>query len=125
MFIAVMCKTLSGRFGVEETEAIAMEQGLMLAKELGLVRVLIVGDSLQTIQAIEKEVRGAIGHIVAGILQEMRSFADVKVKHIGRMGNKIAHELAQQAKRVKDAMCWLGREPDIIADLLRREGVLL
>lgn len=56
-------------------------------------------------------------------MQEKRSFADVKVKHIGRMGNKIAHELAQQAKRVKDAMCWLGREPDIIADLLKREGV--
>lgn len=56
-------------------------------------------------------------------MQEMRSFADVKVKHIGRMGNKIAHELAQQAKIVKDAMCWLGREPDIIADLLKREGV--
>ena len=49
-------------------------------------------------------------------MQEMRSFADVKVKHIGRTGNKIAHELA---------MCGLGREPDIIADLLRHEGVLL
>ena len=52
-------------------------------------------ETLQTIQAIEKEeVRGAVGHIVARIVQEMRSFADVKVKHIGRTGNKIAHELA-------------------------------
>ena len=125
-FIAAMCKPLSRRFGVEETEAIAMEQGLVLAKELGLERVLMVGDSLQTVQAIEKEeVRGAVGHIVAGIVQEMRNFADVKVRHIGRTGNKIAHELAQQAKAVKDTMCWLGREPDIIADLLRSEGLPL
>ena len=35
-FIAAMCKPLSGRFGVEENEAIAMEQGLVLAKGLGL-----------------------------------------------------------------------------------------
>ena len=125
-FIVAMCKPLSGRFGVEETEATTMEQGLVLAKELGLERVLMVGDSLQTVQAIEKEeVRGAVGHIVAGIVQEMRNFADVKVRHIGRTGNKIAHELAQQAKAVKDTMCWLGREPDIIADLLRSEGVSL
>ncbi|KAK9982981.1 hypothetical protein SO802_032506 [Lithocarpus litseifolius] len=88
-FIAAMCKPLSGRFGVEETEAIAMEQGSVLAKELRLERVRIVGDSLQTIQAIEQEeVRCAVGHIVAGIVREMRSFADVKVKHIGRTGNK-------------------------------------
>ena len=73
-----------------------------LAKELGLEWVLIVGDSLQTIQAIEQEeVNGAVGHIVARIVQEMRSFADVKVKHIGRTGNEIAHELAQQAKKVR------------------------
>ena len=83
-------------------------------------------ETLQTVQAIEnEEVRGAVGHIVARIVQEMRNFADVKVRHIGRTSNKIAHELAQQAKTVKDTMCWLGREPDIIADLLRSEGVSL
>lgn len=64
-----------------------------------------------------------MGHIVARIVQEMRNFADVKVRHIGRTGNKIAHELAQQAKTIKDAMCWLGREPDIIVDLIRFEGL--
>lgn len=35
-FIATMCKPLSGRSRIEETEAIAMEQGLVLAKELVL-----------------------------------------------------------------------------------------
>ena len=85
---------------------------------------VLVNKGWGLVQAIEKEEgRSAVGHIVSGIVQEKRSFADVKVKHIGRMGNKIAHELAQQAKIVKDAMCWLGREPDIIADLLKREGV--
>nr|XP_023892516.1 uncharacterized protein LOC112004493 [Quercus suber] len=125
-FIAAMCKPLSGRLGVEETEAIAMEQGLVLAKMLGLERVLVVGDSLQTVQAIVKEeVRGAVGHLVAGIVQEMRNFADVKVRHIARTGNKIAHVLAQHAKAEKNAMCWVGSEPGIITDLIRYEELSL
>ena len=50
--VAALSMPLSGRFAVEETEAIAMEQGIVLAKELGLNKIILEGDSMQTVQAI-------------------------------------------------------------------------
>nr|XP_023880943.1 uncharacterized protein LOC111993330 [Quercus suber] len=73
--VAAKCLPLSGRMVVEETEAIAMEQGMIPAKNLGLEMTIFEGDSLQTIQAIEaKEVRSVIGHIVSSCLQNLPIF---------------------------------------------------
>ena len=41
-----------------------------------------------------------------------------EVRHISRNGNKIAHELAQQAKRGGELKSRTGTTPDIVADLL-------
>ncbi|KAK7857205.1 hypothetical protein CFP56_019147 [Quercus suber] len=56
--IAAVSMPLPGRYSVEETEAIAVEQGLVLAKELGLEKIIVEGDSLLTIQAVETMVVG-------------------------------------------------------------------
>ena len=91
---------LSGRMAVEETKAIVMEQGMILAKKLGLEKTIFEGDSLQTIQAIEaKEMRSVVGYILRSCLQNLPSFQEARVRHISRDGNKIAHELAQLAKQ--------------------------
>ena len=93
-----MSLPLQGRYSVKETEAIAMEQRCVLAKKLGLERVIIESDSLLTVQAVEAiDVRGVVGHIVKGIVQSLCSFQESKIKHINRTSNKITHELAQHA----------------------------
>ena len=43
--IAAVSMPLLKRNSVEEIEAIAVEQGLVLAKELGLEKIIIEGDS--------------------------------------------------------------------------------
>ena len=43
--IVVVSMPLLRRYSVEEIEAIAVEQGLVLAKELGLEKIIIEGDS--------------------------------------------------------------------------------
>ena len=97
-FVAAMSLPLQGRYSIEETEAAAVEQGCVLAKKLGLERVIIESDSLLTVQAVEaNDVRGVVGHIVKGIVQSLCSFQESKIKHINRTSNKIAHELAQHA----------------------------
>ena len=59
--IAAVSMPLLKRNSVEEIEAIAVEQGLVLAKELGLEKIIIEGDSLLTIQAVEAmDVRGLL-----------------------------------------------------------------
>ena len=55
-FFAAMSMPLQGRYSVEETKAIAVEQGCVLAKKLGLERVIIESDSLLTIQVVETNV---------------------------------------------------------------------
>ena len=75
MWMVLFLWPLQGRYSVEETEAIAVEQGFVLAKKFGLERVIIESDSLLTFQAVEaNDVRRAVGHIVKGILQSLRSF---------------------------------------------------
>ena len=97
-FVAAMSLPLQGRYSIEETEAAAVEQGCVLAKKLGLERVIIESDSLLTVQAVEaNDVRGVVGHIVKGIVQSLCSFQESKIKHINRTSNKITHELAQHA----------------------------
>ncbi|XP_050286879.1 uncharacterized protein LOC126725906 [Quercus robur] len=94
--VAAISMPLSGKFAVEETEALAMEKGVILAFDLGLENVILEGGSLQTIQAVnKKDYRGMTGHIISGIIHEMSKFKMVEARHINRNGNKIAHELAQ------------------------------
>ena len=111
---------LPGNFAIEEIEAIAMEQGIVLAQMLGLENIMVEGDSLQTIQAVQvKDCRGVAGHTIAGIIQEMSNFQLVVTKHISRNGNKVAHELAQYARDLKS---WFGTAQEFVADLLRTDA---
>ena len=110
---------------VEETKAIAMEQGMILAKNIGLEKTIFYGDSLQTIQAIEaKEMRSVVGHIVRSCLQNLPSFQEARVRHNGRDGNKIAHELAQLAKQSAEEQVWISTIPIWIEDMARAEGTV-
>ena len=117
--VAAVSMPLSGKFAVEETEALAMEKGAILAMELGLENVILEGDSMQTVQAVkEKGCKGLAGNIISGIILEMSKFRMAEVRHISRNGNKIPHELAQQAKRGGELKSWTGTTPDIVADFL-------
>ena len=71
----------------------------------------------------EKDCKGLAGNIISGIILEMSNFRMAEVRHISRNGNKIAHELAQQAKRSGELKSWTGTTPDIIVDLLGRDIV--
>ena len=54
---------------MDETEALAVEEGIPLANEMGLHHVILESHSLSVVQTIlSKEVKGEMGHIVQGIL---------------------------------------------------------
>ena len=121
--VAAISLTLPGNFAVEETEAIAMEQGFVLAHMLGLENIMVEGDALQTIRAVQaKDCKGVAGHIIAGIIQEMSKFQIAVTRHISRNGNKVAHELAKYAKRSGELKSWFGTALEFVADLLRTDA---
>ena len=57
--VATLCRVLQGNFSMDETEALAMEEGIILAKEMGLHHL----------------VKGEMGHITQGILNFLDWFS--------------------------------------------------
>ena len=59
-----------------ETEALAIEVGILLTKELDLNQIIIESDSLSIVQRIlSKDISEGFGHIVYGIVSFLDGFA--------------------------------------------------
>ncbi|KAK7821619.1 hypothetical protein CFP56_037561 [Quercus suber] len=92
-FVVAMSLPLQGRYSVEETEATVVEQR-------------------------SNDVRGDVGHIVKGIVQSLCNFQE----HINRTSNKIAHELARHARRIREIIMWRVEIPEFLFEIARSEG---
>ena len=54
---------------MDETEVLAVEEGIPLANEMGLHHVILESHSLSVVQTIlSKEVKGEMGYTVQGII---------------------------------------------------------
>ena len=61
---------------MDETEALAIEAGVLLARELDSQQVIIESDSLEVVQRISaKDFGGGFGYIVNGIVNLLNGFA--------------------------------------------------
>ena len=99
--VAGMCRLLNGNFSVLETELLAMEAGILLAKDLGFQQIIIEFNSLFAAQSISVMIiSGETGHIVQGTLCNLDCFGSWKVQHVKREFNKVAHELAHYARKM-------------------------
>ena len=78
LVIAAMSKTLPAQFSMEEVEAIALENGILLAQEMNLMDIIVESDSLSVVQSIQKEIYGALGHIIQGTLSALSTFRSWK-----------------------------------------------
>ena len=95
LVIVAGSKVLNGAYVAEVTEALAVEEGIRLAKELELLQVIIEYDSVVVIEAISADnCNGELGPIAQGSLELLRSFKSWKVRHLKRDYNKAAHDLA-------------------------------
>ena len=61
---------------MEETKALVVKAGILLAKEMDLHQIIVESDSLLIVQSISsKDFRGEIGHIFHGILSFLEGFS--------------------------------------------------
>ena len=75
--IAALCKLLPRQFLSLETEILALEHGILLAKEMELTHVILELDALTVVQDIQaKEFNGSLGHLYQGICSLLESFSN-------------------------------------------------
>ena len=107
---------------MEEVEAIALENGVLLGQEMNLMDIIVEFDSLSVVHSVQKkEINGVFGHIIQGTLLALSTFRSWKIQHLKRKSNKVAHELAHLARPSGGSQIWKGMDPPCIQFLLRQE----
>ncbi|KAK9992586.1 hypothetical protein SO802_027571 [Lithocarpus litseifolius] len=75
--------------------------------------------AIQGILAVETE--GSLGHVYQGILSILSSFSSWGIKHVKRDYNRVAHELAQFARKNETSQVWKGFSSPIVQQLVQAE----
>ena len=97
---------------MEMMEVLAACRALVFAKELGFDRVVVEGDSANTITSINGGHMdlSAMGHVLLDIKSLISCFSFISIQHINREGNCVAHKLARQAASVP-FLVWMESVP--------------
>ena len=106
---AAMSKPLPAHYSLDAAEAIALENGILLAHELNIRHVLLESDSLSTVQSVlAKKNDEPLGHMYSGIYSSLLPFCSWALNHLKRDRNRAAHDLAQLAKSTRTSQVWKG-----------------
>ena len=112
-------KLLPALYTVEVTEAYAIEEGIKLACELQLPRIILESDSAIAVQALDSRSFGVeFGIILQGALTMLSSFRSWSVKHLKKDYNRATHNIAQITKSTETSQTWFGCSPPIIHNVL-------
>lgn len=99
-------------------EANAVDEGILLARDLGLKDVIIEGDAKNVMAALSwsDTTPSSIQKIVEGSRKCLQQFHAWKANHINRSCNVAAHLLARYACKVTDSVIWVEDTPLMIYD---------
>ena len=112
VMVAARSNMLAARYDVEVTEALAIEEGILLVHDMMLSQVIIESDRLAVVQATNsRSFHGGMGPIIQGASSLLSQFCSWKAEHLKRDYNKGAHEVAQFARNTRMSQTWIGTEP--------------
>ena len=113
---------LSQRIGlpctVEIAEALAARRAMEFARELSLFYVILEGDCLRVVQALNASggCKTLYGHVVIETKRLGATLRHCSYQHVGRDGNKLAHCLDRRAVSTADIDVWVEDLPRDTAD---------
>ncbi|XP_075636680.1 uncharacterized protein LOC142608909 [Castanea sativa] len=117
---AACCKYLQGQYFVVEVEALAIECGLLLAREQKLPQIIVESYALTAVQSITAaETNGSLGHVYQGILNFLSSFSSWRIKLVKREYNRTTYELAQYARQNEVSQVWKGACPPMVQQVIQ------
>ena len=99
---------------VEMAEALATRRAVEFARELSLFYVILEGDCLGVVQALNA--LGGCNTLYGNVVIETKRLGAVLLhcsyQHVGRDGNKLAHCLARRAVSSADIDVWVEDIPE-------------
>ena len=118
-------KPLQSHFSAELVEILALEQGILLAQDMQLTRVMFECDASNVINAVNDSAIGTLfGHIIQDIIQPQASFSFCSFRHLNRAFNYAAHELASFARRNGSLQLWKGVTPPFLVSVVNADLLL-
>lgn len=104
-------------------ESMAALKAVEFCKNMGLDRIMVEGDSLQVVNAINKPGLnwGKYGHIVADIHEALRYFQMWKLCHTPREANSAAYMFAKEGIHFASDSVWFDCYPIIIRKIVISE----
>ncbi|XP_075649857.1 uncharacterized protein LOC142620362 [Castanea sativa] len=117
---AAMCRNLNTPLGAIKTESMAIEAGLLFAKDIGIQDIMVESDSLILVKALNGTFvpPSAVSIVVQGILDHSLSFYRVEFSHVKRQGNRPTHVLAKHALSIVDFIAWIEEVPCFLEQTL-------
>ena len=118
--IAALSQKVRYLSSVDLVEALAMSRAVSFAKELSIHQMVIEGDSLRVIQAINgtRPVRTMYGHVIDDI-RFLSSSISCSFLHVKRKVNRLAHALARRAVSSANTDVWLEDLPPDLDDVFQ------
>ncbi|KAK9287906.1 hypothetical protein L1049_016350 [Liquidambar formosana] len=110
-----MAQNFQSNLEPKQVEALAFRSALTFARDNGLRKIIVEGDSLKVIQSILKadEDHSSLGLIYEDIREDRGHFSIATFNHIYREGNEVAHCLAKHACNTNATSIWLEEVPEI------------
>ncbi|KAF7835887.1 uncharacterized protein G2W53_010746 [Senna tora] len=125
--LAAMTKRFDTITSVDTMEAVAVYDGLVLAKSMSILNIEVEGDSANVFKLLN---RGGVdqsylGIIIEDILDLSNFFSSISFKWIRRETNRVAHILAHEQVDFLDdnssSLVWLEDYPPLICNALRQD----
>ena len=106
-------------FSPDITEALAATRAISFARGLGFTSFTLEGDSTNIIKSLKSDEASlsAFGHILNSA-KSMMADGNIRFSHVGRMGNMVAHNLAQHARHVRGFLIWTEDVPPHLIHVL-------
>jgi ribonuclease HI len=119
-FMGAKCDIIPSAASASMAEAIATREGLMLANSMGINRLIVESDSIETVEACTGEARwwNESAAFYADCIDISSSIGTVSFKFCPREANQVAHEIAKFCFLNALNCNWVDDPPSFLLDRL-------
>ncbi|PRQ38383.1 putative ribonuclease H-like domain-containing protein [Rosa chinensis] len=101
-------------------ELLALKNGLELLQAMNITRATIESDCLVAVQAINSLTPdlSPLGALIVDVQELLAASLDIKLSHVPRQANTVAHRLASYSFECNVHLEWFSIAPEFILDAL-------